>query len=98
MYFLFSTNWGSDKFLIHHCTMGKLKIIAKSGQLWELISPQFLQKIRIILLNAVFTSQESLKNVVLKKLKKKWVKRAKNMLLMFVKVKLGVKKIVFVNA
>ena len=24
-----------------HCTMGKLKKIAKSGQLWELISPQF---------------------------------------------------------
>ena len=23
------------------CTMGKLKKIAKSGQLWELISPQF---------------------------------------------------------
>ena len=24
-----------------HCTMGKLKKIAKSGQLWELISQQF---------------------------------------------------------
>ena len=24
-----------------HCTMGKLKKIAESGQLWELISPQF---------------------------------------------------------
>ena len=58
----------------------------------------FSQKIRIILLNAVFTPQESLKKFVLKKLKKKGVKRAKNMLLMFVKVKLGVKKIVLVNA
>ena len=25
-----------------HCTMGKLKKTAESGQLWELISPQFL--------------------------------------------------------
>ena len=58
----------------------------------------FSQKIRIILLNAVLTPQESLKNLVLKKLKKKGVKKAKNMLLMFVKVKLGVKKIVLVNA
>ena len=58
----------------------------------------FLQKIRKILLDAVLTPQESLKNFVLKKLKKKGVKRAKNMLLMFVKVKLGVKKIVSVNA
>ena len=57
-----------------------------------------LQKIRIILLNAVLTPQKSLKNLVLKKLKKKGVKKAKNMLLMFVKVKLGVKKIVLVNA
>ena len=57
----------------------------------------FSQKIRIILLNAVLTPQESLKNLVLKKLKKKGVKKAKNMLLMFVKVKLGVKKIVYVN-
>ena len=46
----------------------------------------------------VLTPEESLKNFVLKKLKKKWAKRAKNMLLMFVKVKLGVKKIVLVNA
>ena len=58
----------------------------------------FLQKIRITLLNAVLTPQESLKNFVLKKIKKKGVKKAKNMLLMFVKVKLGVKKIVLVNA
>ena len=57
----------------------------------------FLQKIRITLLNAVLTPQESLKNFVLKKIKKKGVKKAKNMLLMFVKVKLGVKKIVLVN-
>ena len=55
----------------------------------------FLQKIREILLNAVLTPQESLKNFVSKKkLKKKGVKRAKNMLLVFGKVKLGVKKIV----
>ena len=73
--------------------MGKLKKAAESGQLWELISPQFfLQKIRIILLNAVLTPQESLKCFVLKKTKKKGVKKA--MLLMFVKVK----KIVLVNA
>ena len=52
----------------------------------------------IILLNAVFTPQESPKKIVLKKLKQKAVKRAKNMLLMFVKVKLGVKKIVLVSA
>ena len=52
----------------------------------------FLQKILKILLNALLTPQESLKNLVLKKLKKKGVKRAKNTLLMFVKVKLGVKK------
>ena len=58
--------------------MGKLKKIAESGQLWELISPQFfLQKIRKILLNAVLTPQESLKNLVLKKMKKKGVKKAK---------------------
>ena len=37
----------------------------------------FLQKIRIILLNSALTPQESLKNLVLKKLKKKGVKRAK---------------------
>ena len=54
----------------------------------------FLQKVRKILLNAVSTPKESLKNVVLKKLKKKGVKRAKNMLLLFGKVKLGVKKMV----
>ena len=60
----------------------------------------FLQKIRKILLNAVLTPQESLKNFVLKKLGKKGVKKAKkkNMLLVFGKVKLGVKKIVSVNA
>ena len=28
--------------ILSHCTMGKLKKIAESGQLWELISPQFL--------------------------------------------------------
>jgi len=61
-------------------------------------SAVFLQKIHIILLNAVLTPQESLKFFVLKKLRKKGMKRAKNMLLMFVKVKLGVKKIVLVNA
>ena len=49
--------------------MGKLKKkIAESGQLWELISQQvLLQKIHIILLNAVLTPQESLRNLVLKK-------------------------------
>ena len=80
--------------------MGKLKKkTAESGQLWEFISPQFfLQKIRIILLNAVLTPQESLTKIVLKKSKKKGVKKAKNMLLMFVKVEHGVKKIVLVNA
>ena len=26
---------------MNQCTMGKLKKIAESGQLWELISPQF---------------------------------------------------------
>ena len=57
----------------------------------------FLQKIRIILLNSALTPQESLKNLVLKKLKKKEDKKAKNMLLLFGKVKLGVKKIVLVN-
>ena len=57
-----------------------------------------MQKMHIILLNAVLTPKESLKNFVLKKLKKKGAKKAKNMLLMFVKVKLGVKKIVLVNA
>ena len=57
----------------------------------------FSQKIRIILLDAVFTPQESLKNFVLKKLKKKGVKKAKNMLMVFGKVKLGVKKIVLVS-
>ena len=67
--------------------MGKLKKVAESGQLWELISQQFfLQKIRKILLNAVLTPQESLKNFVLKKLKKKGVKKAKNMLMVFGKV------------
>ena len=58
----------------------------------------FLQKIRIILLNAVLTPQESLKNLVLKKMKKKRVKKPKNLLLMFVKVKLGIKRIVLLNA
>ena len=57
----------------------------------------FLQKIRKILHNAVLTPQESLKKIVLKKLKKKGVKKAKNMLLVFGKVKLGVKKIVLVS-
>ena len=52
----------------------------------------------MILLNAVSTPKKSLKIFVLKKMKKKGVKKAKNMLLMFVKVKLGVKKIVLVNA
>ena len=46
---------------------GEVEKIAESGQLWGLISPQFfLQKIRKILLNAVLTPQESLKNFVLK--------------------------------
>ena len=59
----------------------------------------FLQKIRITLLNAVLTPQESLKNFVLKKTEEeRGEKGKKNMLLMFVKVKLGVKKIVLVNA
>ena len=58
----------------------------------------FLQKIRIILFNAVLTPQESLKNLVLKNLKKEGVKKAKNMLHMFVKVKLGIKKNVLINA
>ena len=90
---------GDEQDFSKQCTMGKLKKIAESGQLWELISPQFfLQKKCIILPNAVITTQEYLKFFVLKKLKKKGVKKAKNMLLMFVKVKLGVKKIVLVNA
>ena len=52
-----------------------------------------MRKIHIILLNAVSTPKESLKIFVLKKLKKKGAKKAKNMLLMFVKVKLGVKEL-----
>ena len=32
---------------------GEVEKMAESGQLWELISPQFLQKIHIILLDAV---------------------------------------------
>jgi|OM-RGC.v1.033235534 hypothetical protein len=56
----------------------------------------FLQKILKILLNALLTPQESLKIFVLTKLKKKGVKKA-NMLLVFGKVKLGVKKIVLVS-
>ena len=37
----------------------------------------FLQKIRKSLLSAVLTPQESMKNLVLKKLKQKMVKKAK---------------------
>ena len=50
--------------------MGKLKKTAESGQLWEqYLSAVFflLQKTRIILLNAVLTPQESLKNFVLER-------------------------------
>ena len=44
------------------------KKTAESSQLWELISQQFfLQKIHIILLNAVLTPKESQKIFVLKK-------------------------------
>ena len=76
--------------------------VEKNSWKWSTLgayfSAVFLQKIRKILHNAVLTPQECLNKIVLKKMKKKGVKRAKNMLLMFVKVKLGVKKIVLVNA
>ena len=58
----------------------------------------FLQKIRIILLNAVLTSKESLKNPVLKKIEEEKGENSKNLLLMYVKVKLGIKRIVLLNA
>ena len=69
-----SALWGSWKKL--------LKVVNFGGVFLR----SFLQKIRKILLNAVWTPQESLKNFVLKKLKKKGVKKAKNMLLVFGKV------------
>ena len=77
-----SALWGSWKKL--------LKVVNFGGVFLR----SFLQKIRKILLNAVLTPQESLNNLVLKKkkMKKKGVKKAKNMLLVFGKVKLGVKK------
>ena len=76
--------------------------VEKNSLKWSTLGAYFsadlLPKIHINLLNSVLTPEESLKKIFLKKLKKKWVKKAKNMLLMFVKVKLGVKKIVLVNA
>ena len=69
--------------------MGKLKKIAKSGQLWELISPQFFAENMYNLAQCCVNSPRISENLVLKKLKKKVVKKAKNMLLMFVEVKLG---------
>ena len=80
-----------------HCTMGKLKKIAESGLLWELISPQSFAENTHNFTQCCVNSPRIAGNLVLKKLKK-GVKRAKNMLLMFIKVKLGVKKIVLVNA
>ena len=80
------------------CTMGKLKKIAESGQLWKLISPQSFAENMHNFAQRCVNSPRISEKFSFEKLKKKGVKRAKNMLLMFVKVKLGVKKIVLVNA
>ena len=63
---LFQMQSNAKVFIKQQCTMWKLtKKVTESGQLWELISAVFfLQKIRIILLNAVLTPQESLKKPV----------------------------------
>ena len=59
----------------------------------------FLQKIRKSLLNAVLTPQESIiKSSFEKNEAETGKKRPKNLLLMFVKVKLGIKRIVLLNA
>ena len=77
--------------------MGKLKKIAESGQLWKLISPQSFAENTHNFAQRSVNSPRISEKIVLKKLKKKGVKKAKNLLLLFVKVKLGVKKIVLVN-
>ena len=56
--------------------MEKLKKIAKSGQLWELISPQFFAENTYNLAQCCINSP-TLKIFVLKKLKKKGVKKTK---------------------
>ena len=58
--------------------MGKLKKKwLKVVNFKSLFLRSFLQKIRKSLLNAVLTPQESMKNLVLKKLKQEMVKKAK---------------------
>ena len=55
--------------------------VEKNGWKWSTLRAyflrSFLQKICKSLLNAVFTPQESMKNIVLKKMKQKLVKKAK---------------------
>ena len=54
------------------------KKTAESGQLWEFISPQFfLQKIRIILLNAVLTPKRISENFIFEKTEEERDKKGK---------------------
>ena len=72
--------------------MGELKNIAESGQLWELISLQsFVKNTHNFAQSCVNSPRISEKFSFEKKLNKKMVKKAKNMFLLFGKVKLGVK-------
>ena len=64
------------------------------GNFESLFLCSFLQKIRIIFLNAVLTPKESLKNPVVKKIEEEKGEKSKNLLLMCVKVKQGIKGIV----
>ena len=76
-------------------TITERKTITESGQLWEPISPHFFaENTHNFVQCCVKLPKNIWKSPVLKKMKKKRVKKAKNLMLMFVKVKQGIKRIV----
>ena len=80
--------------------MGEFEKIAENGQRWELIFPQsFVKNTHNFAQSCVNSPRISEKISFEKSEEKRGEKyKKKNLLLLFVKVKLGVKKIVLVNA
>ena len=73
--------------------MGKLKKIAESGQLWEPISLQFFAENTQNLAQCCIHSPRISEKFCFENTEEEMGEKAKNMLLLFGKVKLGVKKL-----
>ena len=72
--------------------MGKLKNGMKSSQLWQIISPLIFIENLWNFAQSFLNSSKIWEYFLLKKIKKKWGKNAKNLLGVFSQVKIGLKK------